>query len=179
MTRAGVEMPLILRFAGTFAFLLNCAFSQAFAQDAGCDKFAWSLTHERTLFAATDKRPLMAGEELAAIPKEAIVLGLKPAGQTTFVLPPERKPKSENWFGGGLQFPAPEKSGSYQITLSQEAWIDVIQDGRYARSTGSTGRSDCSGLRKSVRFELNASPFVVQLSGVATEAVVVAISRVN
>jgi hypothetical protein len=151
----------------------------AAADDAGCDKFAWSLTHERALFAAVDKRPLAAESELAAIPKEAIVLGLRPAGQATFALPPERKPKSESWFGGALRLPAPEKPGSYQVTLSQEAWIDVVQGGRYARSIGSTGRSDCSGLRKSVRFELNATPFVVQLSGIATETVVVAISRVD
>ena len=150
---------------------------RAVADDMGCDKLAWSLTRARALFAAADKRPLTAGAELAAIPTEAIVLSLRPAGQATFVLPPERKPKSESWFGGGLRLPAPEKPGSYQLTLSQEAWIDVVQDGRYARSIGSTGRSDCSGLRKSVRFELNATPFVVQLSGVTTDTVVVAISR--
>jgi hypothetical protein len=151
----------------------------AMAQDAGCDKFAWPLTHERALFAAADKRPLIAGAELAAIPANAIALRLQPAAQAMFVLPPERKPKSENWFGGGVRLPAPEKPGSYQFTLSQEAWIDVVQDGRYARSIGSTGRGDCSGLRKSVRFELNATPFVVQLSGVATETVDLAISRGN
>ena len=170
-------MAPIVRLAGILAFILNCAIPPAFAQDAGCDKFAWSLTRERALFAAADKRPLAAGAELAAIPQDAIVLSLQPAAQATFVLPPERKAKSENWFGGGLRLPAPEKAGSYQVTLSQEAWIDVVQDGRYARSIGSTGRSDCSGLRKSVRFELNATPFVVQLSGVTTATVVVAISR--
>ncbi len=151
----------------------------ALAQDTGCDKFAWSLTRERALFAAAGKRPLAAGAELAVIPADAIALRLQPAGQATFVLPPERKSKLENWFGGGVRLPAPGKSGSYQVTLSQEAWIDVVQDGRYARSTGSTGRSDCSGLRKSVRFELNATPFVVQLSGVATETIDVAIGRAD
>jgi hypothetical protein len=170
-------MTPIVRVAGILAFILNCAMPSAFAQDAGCDKFAWSLAQERTLFAAAGKRALVSGAELAAIPKEAIVLSLQPAGQATFVLPPERKPKSENWFGGGIRLPAPEKPGSYQVTLSQEAWIDVIQDGRYARSIGSTGRSDCSGLRKSVRFEFDATPFSVQLSGVTTDIVVVAISR--
>jgi hypothetical protein len=172
-------MAPIVRLAGVLAFILSCAVPPAFAQDAGCDKFAWSLTRERALFAAADKRPLTAGAELAAIPKEAIVLSLQPAAQATFVLPPERKPKSDNWFGGGLRLPAPEKPGSYQVTLSQEAWIDIVQDGRYARSIGSSGRGDCSGLRKSVRFELNATPFFVQLSGVATETVNVAISRAD
>jgi hypothetical protein len=174
-----MTMTSIVRAAGILGLILNCTGSPGFAQDAGCDKFAWPLTHERALFAATDKRALAAGAELAAFPKEAIALSLKPAAQATFVLAPERKSKLENWFGGTVRFPAPEKPGSYQVTLSQEAWIDVVQNGRYARSTGSTGRSDCSGMRKSVRFELDATPFAIQLSGVAAESIDVAISRGN
>ena len=64
----------------------------------------------------------------------------------------------------------------YQVTLPDEAWIDVAQDGRYARSVGSTGRSDCPGLRRSLRLELAASPFVLQLSGVSSDVIVIAIS---
>jgi hypothetical protein len=33
----------------------------------------------------------------------------------------------------------------------------MLQAGRFARSVGSSDRSGCSGLRKSVRFELTAS----------------------
>ena len=166
--RSGAIILAMLVMAGSAA-----------AENAGCDKFAWPLTREQTLFAAADKRQVAAGAELAAIPAAAIVLSLQPALQAAFVLPPERKPRTESWFGGALRLPALEKADSYQVTLSEEAWIDIVQDGRYARSIGSTGRSDCSGLRKSVRFELNAAPFVVQLSGVATETIVVAISRGN
>jgi hypothetical protein len=147
----------------------------AVAEDAGCNKFAWPLAHEKALFAA-DKRQTEAGTELTSIPAAAVVLGLKPAAQATFVLPPERKPRSETWFGGTLRLSALE-AGSYQVTLSEEAWIDVVQDGRYARSIGSTGRSDCSGLRKSIRFELSSSPFVIQVSGVATKTIALAIRR--
>jgi ABC-type tungstate transport system permease subunit len=63
----------------------------------------------------------------------------------------------------------------YGVMLSDEAWIDVIQDGKFLRSIGSSGRSDCPGLRKSVRFELKPEPFVLQLSGVISETIVVAI----
>lgn len=89
----------------------------------------------------------------------------------------ERKPKAPYWFGGIIQLPAIAKPGLYQVTLSDEAWIDVVQNGPYARSIGSTGRSDCPGLRKSVRFELDAGPIVVQLSGVMAEKIVVVINR--
>jgi hypothetical protein len=92
-----------------------------------------------------------------------------------FALPPERRPKGERWFGGMLRFPAPEQPGIYQVTPSDEAWIDVVQEGRYARSVGSTGCGDCPGLHKSVRFELSVAPFVMQISGVTSESVVIAI----
>ena len=166
-----------MRVLGIVVFVLVSAARQAAAEDTGCDKFAWPLQRERAQFAAPDKVKVVAGAELAALPSAAVILSLQPATQASYLLPPERKPKFENWFGGALRFPAPEKAGSYQVTLSQEAWIDVVQDGRYARSIGSSGRSDCTGLRKSVRFELNATPFVIQLSGVTSEAIVVGISR--
>jgi hypothetical protein len=73
--------------------------------------------------------------------------------------------------------PALAKAGIYQITLSDDAWIDVIQNGRYARSVGSTGRSDCPGVRKSVRLDLDASPVVLQVSGVAPETIALRSAR--
>jgi hypothetical protein len=53
---------------------------------------------------------------------------------------------------------------------------DVVQEHRFARSVGSTGRSDCAGLRKSVRLELGPVPFTVQLSAVATDVIVISIA---
>jgi hypothetical protein len=163
--------------AGAIILAMFAMVGPTAAEDTGCGNFAWPLTHERVQFAAADKPRVAAGTEFVAIPANAIVLSLQPAAQATFVLPPERKQKSENWFGGVLRFSASEKSGVYQVTLSDEAWVDIVQDGRYARSIGSTGRGDCTGLRKSIRFELNAAPFVLQLSGVATATIVLAINR--
>ena len=51
-----------------------------------------------------------------------------------------------------------QSPASTRSLLSDDAWIDVIQNGRYARSVGSTGRSDCPGVRKSVRLDLDAEP---------------------
>jgi hypothetical protein len=112
---------------------------------------------------------------LAAIPKTAFVVHLQPGAQAVFAMPPERKPMAEHWFGGAIRFPGLEKPGIYQVTLSEEAWIDIVQDDRYARSVGSTGRGDCPGLRKSVRLDLGATPFVLQISGVTSDSIVVAI----
>lgn len=154
--------------------LALAALNTAAMADDGCGKFAWPLAREQALFAAADKVDVKAGEALATIPKSAFTLHLQSGAQVAFVMPPERKPKAERWFGGAIKFPALDKPGIYQMTLSEEAWIDVVQDGRYARSVGSTGRSDCPGLRKSVRLDLTASPFVLQVSGVTSDSIVLA-----
>jgi hypothetical protein len=148
--------------------------SPAFVED-GCGKFAWPLAREQALFAAADIASLNAGTVLATIPKTAFVVHLQPGAQAIFTMPPERRPRSERWFGGAISLPTLDKPGIYQVTLSEEAWIDVVQDNRYVRSVGSTGRGDCPGLRKSVRLDLAAAPFVLQISGVTSESVVVAV----
>ena len=56
-------------------------------------------------------------------------------------------------------------SGAIQISLSGEAWIDVIQDGKAIKSAGYSGVKTCPGIRKSVRFKLAAGPAIVQFSG--------------
>jgi hypothetical protein len=161
---------------GLAAAVLITLLAPAIAAEDGCGKFAWPLAREQALFASAGKPAVKAGETLAAIPKTAFVVHLQSGAEAAFAMPPERKPKLERWFGGTIQFPALERPGIYQVTLSDEAWIDVVQDGRYARSVGSTGRSDCPGLRKSVRLDLGASPFVLQLSGVSSDEIVGAIS---
>ena len=137
----------------------------------GCDRFAWPLTQERELLAAPQAIAVKAGDTRAALPHTAVTLRLAAPEDAKFAMPPERRPKAATWFGGALSLPAPEKPGIYQITLSDEAWIDLVQDGRYARSVGSTGRSDCPGVRKSVRVELTATPFVLQVSGVTSDKI--------
>jgi len=156
------------------AAALLAMLGRAFADD-GCDKFAWPLAHERTLLAAPDKPALKAGDTLPALPQSAFTLALQPAAEARFEMPPERKPRGERWFGGMVRLPAPDKAGIYQVALSEEAWIDVVQDGRYARSVGTSGRSDCPGLRKSVRFEVTATSIVLQVSGVTSEAISVVV----
>ena len=161
------------------AVALIASLASASAADDGCEKFAWSLARERAAFAAPDKTTIAAGEALAALPASALLIRLRPAAQASFAMPPERKPKTEQWHGGMVRLPALAKPGIYQITLSDDAWIDVIQNGRYARSVGSTGRSDCPGVRKSVRLDLDASPVVLQVSGVAPDTIAVTIGAVE
>jgi len=158
--------------------LLTALLAPAAAED-GCDKFAWPLTNERASLAAAEKPVVKAGATLPALPQGAFVLQLQPGAEAAFAISPVRKPRTESWFGGVVRVAAPDKPGIYQVTLSDEAWIDVVQDGRYARSVGSTGRGDCPGLRKSVRLDLIAVPFVLQVSGVPSNSIAITISPVQ
>jgi hypothetical protein len=46
----------------------------------------------------------------------ALVIRLQP-GLFPFAMPPERKPKTEQWHGGMVRLPTLAKPGIYQITL--------------------------------------------------------------
>ena len=161
--------------SGLVAIALFTSLGTANAADDGCEKFAWPLSRDRAAFAAADKTTISAGETLTALPAGALVIRLQPAAQASFAMPPERKPRTEQWHGGMVRLPALPKPGIYQITLSDEAWIDVIQNGRYARSVGSTGRGDCPGVRKSVRLDLGEEPPVLQVGGAAQDTIAVTI----
>ena len=164
-----------MRWTGLVGIALLALPVSASAED-GCEKFAWPLARERAWVASPDKMDVTSGATLAALPKAAMAIGLQPAGEVALELPPERKPRIERWFGGAVRFPALERPGIYQVTLSDEAWIDIVQEGRFARSVGSSGRSDCPGLRKSVRLELGAAPFTLQISGVSSDRIILAIA---
>ena len=65
--------------------------------------------------------------------------------------------------------------GRYTINLSASGWIDVVQDGQFVRSVTSSGVRGCDGIRKSVKFEIPAKPFIIQISGVEANSISLAI----
>ena len=85
--------------ASLIAAALIASLAPARAED-GCEKFAWSLARERAAFAAADKSTIAAGETLTALPAGALVIRLQPGAQASFEMPPERKPRTEQWHGG-------------------------------------------------------------------------------
>ncbi len=95
----------------------------------------------------------------------AAAVRLRPMGQVAFAMPPERQPKRADSFGGIVSIGSLPAAGLYQITLSGEAWIDVLQNGQRVKSASFSGRQGCAGMRKSVRFQLNAAPATIQISG--------------
>lgn len=142
---------------------------------AACTAFDWPLMREMAWFEAPSLARLSSGDALpGAMP--GAVLALKPSEEVAFPVPPSRKPAAGS-FGGVLTVPAPTRPGLYQITLSDEAWLDVSQDGRSTlRPTAHTGKRDCPGLRKSLRFQLGTQPVTIEISNAKADGIKIAVA---
>jgi len=149
----------------------------AFAQEpVGCDKFKWPIDKERSLLTSKEVPTLASGSSVTAALPVAVTVTLVSFADAKLPSAPERAPKLPTAFAGFIQVPAPAHDGAYKISLSSEAWIDVVQGGHLVKSQGFSGVTGCAGIRKSVKFDLKAEPFAIQLSNVPTNSIGVAIS---
>jgi hypothetical protein len=147
---------------------------RAAEEPSGCDKFKWPIERERAALTAPDRAKLTSGNELAAIPASGITLTLVPPGEAKLPMAPERAPK-EGTFAGFASFKAAPKAGIYTISLSAGAWVDVVQDGHFLKPKGFSGATDCEGIRKTMKYELAASPLILQVSGAKEDSISIAI----
>jgi hypothetical protein len=143
----------------------------------GCESFKWSLDKERAAFDDAALSKVASGAARGPLSEEAFELALLPAGEVAFALPPGKK--KNDGFGGIVAFAPPEKAGLYQVTLSSEGWIDLVQDGKALDSADHSGAKNCPGLRKSVRFSVSAAPVTLQISGAPAATIKVAIRPVE
>ena len=159
--------------------VVSCAMAgSAFAQEpVGCDKFKWPLDKERATLNGTDLPKVVSGDRAAFPIPFATIVALVPFADAKLPAPPERAPKSPDTFAGFFEAKAPAQAGSYNITLSAEGWIDVEQSGHAVKSTAFSGALGCEGIRKSVKFDLAAAPFTVELSSVKADSIRIVISK--
>jgi hypothetical protein len=152
----------------------------ALAQEpVGCDKFKWPIDKERATLNGTDLPKLASGDRVPWPLPFATTVALVSFADAKLPMPPERAPKSPDSFAGFIHAPAPPNSGTYKITLSSEGWIDVVQNGQFVKSTAFSGAQGCDGIRKSVKFDLAAQPFTVELSSVPANSIRLAITGTN
>jgi hypothetical protein len=162
--------------------LAACSIASAgFAQEqrqepVGCDKFKWPLDKERATLNGTDLPKIASGDRAPWPLPWASIVALVPFADAKLPLPPERTPKSPTSFAGFIQAAAPSHAETYKVTLSSEGWIDVVQNDQFVKSSAFSGATGCDGVRKSVKFDLTAAPFTVELSGVAADTIRMAIS---
>jgi len=154
--------------------LFGTAPAFAAEEPSGCDKFKWPIDHERAALTAPDRAKLTSGSEQAALPATGISLALVAPADAKLPAPPERAPK-EGTFAGFTSFKTAPKAGLYTISLSAGAWVDVVQDGHFLKPKAFSGATDCDGIRKTMKYELSASPFVLQVSGTKEDSISIAI----
>jgi hypothetical protein len=154
--------------------LVSLAPTWAAEEPSGCDKFKWNIDHERAALTAPDRAKLASGGEVAAVPSTGLILALSTPSEAKLPSPPERAPK-EGTFAGFTSFKAAPKAGIYTISLSAGAWVDVVQDGHFLKPKGFSGATDCEGIRKTMKYELGATPFVLQVSGAREDSLSIAI----
>jgi hypothetical protein len=154
--------------------LLGTAPALAAEEPSGCDKFKWNIDRERAALTAPDRIKLASGGELATLPSTGMTLALRAPADAKLPSPPERAPK-EGTFAGFAGFKSAPKAGIYTVSLSAGGWVDVVQDGHFLKPKAFSGATDCDGLRKTMKYEIAAGPFVLQISGIKEDAVSVAI----
>jgi hypothetical protein len=157
------------------AFLLvPLALGEPAAAEDGCGRFDWSLRRELELFSDGF---MPAVESSAWLPKEgAFALLLEPVASTLYVVAPERG--RDHGYGGvvTMQWVA---AGRYQVTLSDEAWVDAIQNDRRLAPLAWTRRSDCPRVRLSAQYEVKSLPLTLQFSGARVRRLNIAVLRVQ
>jgi hypothetical protein len=153
--------------------LLGAVPAWAADEPSGCDKFKWNIDHERAVLTAPDRVKLASGAELAAVPATGMTVSLTTPAEAKLPTTPERAPK-EGTFAGFISVKS-VKAGIYTVSMPTGAWIDLVQDGHNLKPKAFSGATDCEGIRKTVKFELSASPFVLQLTGTKDNSISVAI----
>jgi hypothetical protein len=154
--------------------LLGSVPAWAAEEPSGCDKFKWPIERERAALTAPDRVKLASGGELAALPATGMTLALQAPADARLPTPPERAPK-EGTFAGFTSIKTSPKAGIYTVSLSAGGWVDLVQDGHFLKPKAFSGATDCEGIRKTMKYQIGASPFVLQVSGTRENSVSIAI----
>ncbi|MFT4026796.1 MAG: hypothetical protein QM676_08360 [Novosphingobium sp.] len=112
--------------------------------------------------------PLAAATTPAAARSAPLVLGtarkltLAFGSTVTNAAPPER-PDAGAGKAGMVSFTV-ATPGTYRVALGAGAWVEVVRDGKAARSVAHGHGPECSGIRKIVDFQLAPGRYVLQLT---------------
>jgi hypothetical protein len=155
----------------SIALLLIAATPAFAAGPVGCDKFKWPMDKELAALTAPSLPKLEPGAETPP-PPAAVTVSLRPIADAALPRPPERAQKPDSY--AGFVRTTVRSAGLYTVTISDYAWIDVVQNDAYLKPKGFSGVTGCTGARKSVRFDLSAGPATIQVSGAAKAAINVA-----
>ncbi|WP_421998343.1 hypothetical protein [Reyranella sp.] len=161
-----------MRAALVALVLPSLAAATGVAAEDGCGRFAWPVGRERELFAEGFFADV---ESQSALPKDGVFsMVLEPVERVIYMVPPDRA--RDTGYGGLVTFEW-ISSGRWQVTLSDDAWVDAVQNGRRLQPIASTRRDDCPGVRLSLQFEIQSLPLTLQFGGVTVDRLNVSVLR--
>lgn len=163
-----------MRSLVVLALTVTVAAPAVAAEPSGCDKFKWPIGRERAALSSSERTVLVSGASVITPLPVTATLTLRPSADAGLPSPPERA-AAAGTFAGYLSVETARPAGTYSISLSAGAWIDVVQERSYLKPKAFSGATDCAGIRKTMKFDLTASPFVVQVSGVKESTITLAI----
>ncbi|MDX7949905.1 hypothetical protein P7D22_01780 [Lichenihabitans sp. Uapishka_5] len=157
-----------MRAVSLFASPLALLAGPVQAQDADCTSFKWPMNREMTAFKGEGLPSVASGATLPGV-SEAVTLKLVPQDSVGYAVSPGRTPKHAPAYGGTFTLPPFAAADTYQVTLSDEAWVDVEQNGKTVKQSGFTGSHSCKVVHKSVRFPMAVGPATIEISDAASD----------
>jgi hypothetical protein len=154
-----------------FAALLSLLAVPAAAQDA-CGFVPWAVARDVDPFSAY----IPAIDNAQTLPKEGVfALRLRPVSEVIYPVAPERGSDGGN---GAIVTLENIPAGRYRIVLSEEAWIDAVQENKRLPILASDRATDCPGTRQSVQVEVKGEPLTLQIGGATAKRINVAVLRI-
>ena len=150
---------------------VGAAAQEAAARDNACGQIPATAGREVEPFATYLPRI----DTTQSLPKEGVfALRLVPASEVIYPLMPER---GRDGSYGGFVIIESLPAGRYRILLSDEAWLDVVQDNARLPILEFDRSDDCPGVRQSVQIDATSQPLVLQVSGAPANLINIAIRR--
>lgn len=160
-----------MRPAALIACLLP-VFAASGATAENCRNFSWSVGRDIDLF----DEPLPTVTTAQSLPKEGVfAFVLSPVGDVIYSVTPERG-SDGSW--GGVMTIENVAAGRYQIALSDDAWVEAIQENVRLPIIVPAAPSACRGVRRSVEVEARGEPLTLQIGGAAVRRLNIAVVRV-
>jgi hypothetical protein len=161
-----------MRTALIACLLPMLAAADAAAQDVNCRNFSWSVGRTIDLF----DEPLPTVQSNQSLPKEGVfAVILKPVADVLYPVTPERG--SDGSWGAVVTIES-LAAGRYQIALSDDAWVEAIQENKRLAVHASTRPRECRGVRRSVDVDVEGDPLTLQLGGAGVHRLNIAVVRV-
>ncbi len=162
-----------MRLARLIASLLPLlAAAEAAAQEPNCRNFSWSIGRTIDLF----DEPLPTVQTSQSLPKEGVfAMELRPVADVIYPKTPERG--SDGAWGGVITIENVQ-AGRYQIALSEEAWVEAIQENRRLVAQASASLPGCRGVRRGFEVEVQGEPLTLQLGGASVRRLNIAVVRI-